>query len=164
MTITRRQAIGTFAGAAVASGFAGRASAQSADLSFWTWRQEDRTQYAQLWGDFTKENPGIKVGFQGYEPQSYGTVLSTALAAGKGPDVIHVRAYGGTEQFAKAGYRKRRSAPPRFAPTTRSTPSPSPPRRSACSSTARSSTASASRFPKPGTSSSRRPRPPRTRG
>jgi raffinose/stachyose/melibiose transport system substrate-binding protein len=31
-------------------------------------------------------------------------VLSTALAAGKGPDVVRVRAYGGTEQFAKAGY------------------------------------------------------------
>ena len=42
--------------------------------------------------------------FQGYENQTYGTVLSTALAAGKGPDVIHVKPYGGTEQFAKSGY------------------------------------------------------------
>lgn len=31
-------------------------------------------------------------------------MLSTALAAGKGGDVIHTRAYGGLEQFAKAGY------------------------------------------------------------
>jgi raffinose/stachyose/melibiose transport system substrate-binding protein len=179
MTITRRQAIHTLAGAAAASGFgAGRAAAQSADLSFWTWRQEDRTQYAQLWGDFAKENPGIKVGFQGYEPQSYGTVLSTALAAGKGPDVIHVRAYGGTEQFAKAGYLLplTRDLVPELAnipdaalrstslrADNRSTPSPSPPRRSASSSTARSSTAWGCRCRKPGTSSSRRPRPPRTR-
>jgi raffinose/stachyose/melibiose transport system substrate-binding protein len=108
MTITRRRAMQAFAlaGTAAAAGRLGTATAQAlaADLTFWTWRQEDRTQYAQLFGDFSKKEPGIKVAFQGYEPQSYGTVLSTALAAGKGPDVIHIRAYGGTEQFAKAGY------------------------------------------------------------
>ena len=81
------------------------AMAQSGtELTFWTWRQEDRSQYTQLFNEFTKKYPDIKVTFQGYENQSYGTVLSTALAAGKGPDVIHIKPYGGTEQFAKAGY------------------------------------------------------------
>jgi raffinose/stachyose/melibiose transport system substrate-binding protein len=74
------------------------------ELSFWTWRQEDRSQYATLFGEFTQANPGISVAFQAFEAQNYPTALSTALAAGKGPDIIHIRAYGGTEQFAKAGY------------------------------------------------------------
>jgi raffinose/stachyose/melibiose transport system substrate-binding protein len=53
---------------------------------------------------FTRDNSGICFAFQGFEPQNYGTALSTALAAGRGPDVIHIRAYGGLEQFSKAGY------------------------------------------------------------
>ena len=36
--------------------------------------------------------------------QNYQTVLSTALAAGKGPDIVHVRAYGNLETVASPGY------------------------------------------------------------
>jgi len=79
-------------------------TAQAGDLTFWTWRQEDRTQYAQLFADFNKIHPDVRIKYEAFEPQTYGTVLSTALAAGKGPDVIHVRAYGGLEQFSRAGY------------------------------------------------------------
>jgi raffinose/stachyose/melibiose transport system substrate-binding protein len=108
-TINRRQMIKSLALAGTASSLgalvAGRARAQAqTEVTFWTWRQEDRTQYNQLFNEFTKKNPDIKVVFQGYENQTYGTVLSTALAAGKGPDVVHVKPYGGTEQFAKSGY------------------------------------------------------------
>lgn len=105
--MNRRQVVKSLAlaGTAAAGGLkAGAALAQSTELSFWTWRQEDRAQYAQLFADFIRKNPGITIAFQGYEAQTYSTVISTALAAGKGPDVIHVRAYGGTEQFAKSGY------------------------------------------------------------
>src|SRR3954468_18282701 len=108
-TINRRSLVKSIAppGAAGAVGAStiGRAFAQAqTEITFWTWRQEDRSQYAQLFNEFTKKNPDVKVVFQGYENQTYGTVLSTALAAGKGPDVIHVKPYGGTEQFAKSGY------------------------------------------------------------
>ncbi len=103
--ISRRTALGTLAGATAAAGFARHASAQTpTELRFWTWRQEDRTQYGELFGAFTQANPNIRIAFQGFEAQNYGTALSTALAAGTGPDVIHIRAYGGTEQFARAGY------------------------------------------------------------
>src|SRR3954453_10445951 len=103
-TLVRSIALAGTAGALGASTF-GRAFAQAqTEITFWTWRQEDRSQYTQLFSEFTKKNPDIKVVFQGYENQTYGTVLSTALAAGKGPDVIHVKPYGGTEQFAKSGY------------------------------------------------------------
>jgi raffinose/stachyose/melibiose transport system substrate-binding protein len=106
LQMTRRKALaGIATGASLAMpGLHGRAQAQATELMFWTWRQEDRTQYATLFGEFTQANPDIRIAFQGFEPQNYGTALSTALAAGKGPDVVHVRAYGGTEQFAKAGY------------------------------------------------------------
>jgi raffinose/stachyose/melibiose transport system substrate-binding protein len=108
-TINRRSLVKSIAltGAAGAVGAStiGRAFAQAqTEITFWTWRQEDRSQYTQLFNEFTKKNPDVKVVFQGYENQTYGTVLSTALAAGKGPDVIHVKPYGGTEQFAKSGY------------------------------------------------------------
>jgi raffinose/stachyose/melibiose transport system substrate-binding protein len=111
--LTRRTALKTLAGASAIAGVNAlaapalmtSASAQAAtELSFWTWRQEDRTQYATLFGEFSAANPNIRMAFQGFEPQNYGTALSTALAAGRGPDVIHIRAYGGTEQFARAGY------------------------------------------------------------
>lgn len=105
--ITRRGALagGTALAGAAAIGLApGAAHAQATELTFWTWRQEDRTQYAELFKDFLAANSGVTIKYEAFEPQNYGTVLSTALAAGKGPDVIHIRAYGGTEQFAKAGY------------------------------------------------------------
>ena len=105
-TMTRRRALTTVAGAGVATGLIGQraAQAQASELTFWTWRQEDRGQYAELFKDFYAKNPGITIKYEAFEPQNYGTVLSTALAAGTGPDVIHIRAYGGTEQFAKSGY------------------------------------------------------------
>lgn len=82
----------------------GAMPAVAGDLVFWTWRQEDRSQYAQLFADFNRTNPDVRIRFEAFEPQNYQTVLSTALAAGRGPDVIHIRAYGGTEQFAAANY------------------------------------------------------------
>ena len=42
--------------------------------------------------------------FEAFSTETYATTLSTALAAGRGGDVLHTRAYGGLEQFAKAGY------------------------------------------------------------
>ena len=80
------------------------AAAQAGDVTFWTWRQEDKAAYTELFADFTKANPDVTVKFEAFAVESYATTLSTALAAGRGPDVIHTRAYGGLEQFAKAGY------------------------------------------------------------
>lgn len=105
--ISRRGALqtGVAAGALATFGLpAMHAQAQATELTFWTWRQEDRAQYAELFKPFLAKNPGVSIKYEAFEPQNYGTALSTALAAGTGPDVIHIRAYGGTEQFAKAGY------------------------------------------------------------
>ena len=98
--IGRRMLAATLAAGAML----GIAQAQAGEVTFWTWRQEDRAAYTELFADFMKANPGITVKFESFAVEQYATVLSTALAAGKGGDVIHTRAYGGLEQFAKAGY------------------------------------------------------------
>jgi raffinose/stachyose/melibiose transport system substrate-binding protein len=79
-------------------------TAHASEVTFWTWRQEDKAAYAELFADFTRKNPAITVKFEAFPVASYATTLSTALSGGKGPDVIHTRAYGGLEQYAKAGY------------------------------------------------------------
>ncbi|MGN7292700.1 extracellular solute-binding protein [Rhizobium sp. SAFR-030] len=76
----------------------------AADLTFWTWRQEDKAQYEKFFKDFEAENPGTTIRFEAFEATSYNTVLSTALAGGKGPDLMMTRTYGGIESLAGAGY------------------------------------------------------------
>ena len=78
--------------------------AQAADLTFWSWRQEDKAAYEAIIADFEAAHPGTTVTFEAFEAQTYQTVLSTALAAGGGPDIIHVRAYGNLETVAAPGY------------------------------------------------------------
>lgn len=80
------------------------APAYAGELVFWSWRQEDKAAYQELLKDFTKANPDVTVKFEAFEPTNYQTILSTALAGGKGPDVIQVRAYGNLEAMAKPGY------------------------------------------------------------
>ncbi len=90
--------------AACFSVVAGTGVAQAGDITFWTWRQEDRAAYTELFRDFTRANPGINVKFEAFPAETYNTILSTALAGGRGADVVQARAYGGLEQVAKAGY------------------------------------------------------------
>jgi raffinose/stachyose/melibiose transport system substrate-binding protein len=80
------------------------APAFAQDLTFWSWRQEDRAAYEQFIDTFEAANPGITVKFETFEAANYNTILSTALAGGTGPDVMMVRAYGGLENVAVAGY------------------------------------------------------------
>jgi raffinose/stachyose/melibiose transport system substrate-binding protein len=74
------------------------------ELSFWSWRQEDKAQYEKFIKAFETNNPGITVKFETFEATNYNTILSTALAGGSGPDVLFARAYGGLENVANAGY------------------------------------------------------------
>lgn len=79
-------------------------SAMAADLTFWSWRQEDKAVYEELIADFKSTHPGTNITYEAFESQNYLTVLSTALAGGTGPDIIHVRAYGSLEGLAAPGY------------------------------------------------------------
>lgn len=74
------------------------------ELTFWSWRQEDKAQYEKFIDAFEAKNPGITVKFEAFEAANYNTILSTALAGGTGPDLIMARAYGGLETIASAGH------------------------------------------------------------
>ncbi len=73
-------------------------------LEFWSWRVEDVAVYESLIERFETQNPDIRVTFNPIVQTEYNTVLSAALQGGGGPDIIHLRAYGGLEQFAQPGY------------------------------------------------------------
>ncbi|MFB9950123.1 extracellular solute-binding protein [Rhizobium puerariae] len=78
--------------------------AMAQELTFWSWRQEDKAQYEKFIDAFEAKNPGITVKFEAFEATNYNTILSTALAGGSGPDVMFARAYGGLETVASGGY------------------------------------------------------------
>jgi len=80
------------------------AAQQEIELTFWSWRTEDVEQYNRFIRVFEERNPGIKVRFIPYLNTEYNTILSTTLQGGGGPDLIHLRAYGGAEVLANAGY------------------------------------------------------------
>jgi raffinose/stachyose/melibiose transport system substrate-binding protein len=89
----------------VASFYPQTASSQGpVNLTFWSWRVEDKEAYDRIIRVFEQRNPGIKVEFVPFRATEYNTILSTALTAGKGPDIIHLRAYGGLETFTAPGY------------------------------------------------------------
>jgi len=82
--------------------FAAAALAQTT-LSFWSWRTEDVAAYEKFIAAFHAENPDVDVVFTPYLNTEYNTIVSTALQGGGGPDIVHLRAYGGMEPLAQAG-------------------------------------------------------------
>ncbi len=80
------------------------APAFAQEITFWSWRQEDRDEYEAIIADFEAQNPGIDVVFEAIEATTYNTILSTALAAENAPDAMMVRAYGSFEAVANGGY------------------------------------------------------------
>lgn len=73
-------------------------------LTFWSWRTEDKWAYDRMIRVFEQRNPGIRVEFIPHRQTEYNTILSSALTAGRGPDIIHLRAYGGLETFSAPGF------------------------------------------------------------
>lgn len=80
------------------------AAAEKETLEFWSWRTEDVQVYNELIAMFNKEYPDITVNFTVYKSTEYATVLSAAVKGGNPPDIIHLRAYGGLEDYAAPGY------------------------------------------------------------
>lgn len=89
--------------AAATMAFAGSAVAETV-LDFWSWRQEDVKAYNEIIDEFEKAHPEITVNYTAHEAQNYATILTTALAGGAGPDIIHTRAYGAFESVSSPGY------------------------------------------------------------
>lgn len=72
------------------------------ELSFWSWRPEDTAFWTAQTAKF-QEATGITVKFTPYVATDYNATLATALTAGKGPDVMQIRAYGGMSALSDAG-------------------------------------------------------------
>ena len=72
------------------------------ELTFWSWRPEDKAFYEDQAAIF-KEKTGISVKFTPYVATEYNALLATALTAGSGPDVMQIRAYGGMSALSDAG-------------------------------------------------------------
>ena len=79
----------------------GVAAQQRSALAFWSWREEDRAFYEGMIKKFESQNPGVTIEFQTFKPTDYATALSAAMQAGKGPDIIQLRAYGALQPFAR---------------------------------------------------------------
>lgn len=79
-------------------------SQEPVKLTFWSWRVEDKWAYDKIIQVFEQRTPGIKVEFTPFKQTEYNTILSAALTGGKGPDIIHLRAYGGLETFTAPGF------------------------------------------------------------
>ncbi len=77
------------------------------DLTFWSWRTEDVDAYETFIDAFQEMEPGIDVEFEPFRNTEYNTIVSTALQGGGGPDIVHLRAYGGMEPLAQAGHLER---------------------------------------------------------
>lgn len=94
----------TIAVAAVVVPTVGMQSASAAtELTFWSWRTEDKAFYEGQIAKFEAKNPGIKVKFTPYLNTEYNAIVSTALTAGKGPDLLQLRPYGGMANLTDAG-------------------------------------------------------------
>ena len=72
------------------------------ELSFWSWRPEDTAFWTAQAAKF-KDATGITVKYTPYVATDYNATLATALTAGKGPDVMLIRAYGGMANLSDAG-------------------------------------------------------------
>jgi raffinose/stachyose/melibiose transport system substrate-binding protein len=96
--------LGVASAAAFMVGALSTSATAATDITFWSWRQEDKAAYEKFIAAFNKTNPDINVKFEAFASENYQTIISTALAGGTGPDVIQVRAYGNLESIAKPGY------------------------------------------------------------
>lgn len=107
MKITQRRVRGSVAAALAAAVIAvpvmtALPTQAATELTFWSWRPEDRAFYEAQAANF-RASTGISVKFTPYVATEYNATLATALTAGKGPDVMQIRAYGGMANLSDAG-------------------------------------------------------------
>ncbi len=105
ITYTRLRALVAALLAATTVVLPGVTSASAATaLTFWSWRTEDKAFYESQIKLFEAKNPGITVKFTPYLNTEYNAIVSTALTAGKGPDIVQLRPYGAMANLMDAGY------------------------------------------------------------
>ncbi len=79
-----------------------QSASAATEITFWSWRTEDKAFYEAQMAKFEAKT-GIHVKFTPYLNTEYNAILATALTAGKGPDVMQIRPYGGMANLSDAG-------------------------------------------------------------
>src|SRR5690625_3439226 len=77
---------------------------EEVELTIGSWRTEDVAQYEKVIEKFNEKYPNIKLTFNPTKNTEYNTILNTALQAGEGPDIFHLRPYGAGIELGEAGY------------------------------------------------------------
>ncbi|WP_376747992.1 ABC transporter substrate-binding protein [Lysinibacillus boronitolerans] len=77
---------------------------EEVSLTIGSWRTEDVAKYEKVIALFNEQHPDIHVSFNPTKNTEYNTVLNTALQAGEGPDIFHLRPYAAGLKLAEAGY------------------------------------------------------------
>lgn len=80
------------------------ATEEKVKLTIGSWRTEDVAKYEKVIALFNETNPDIEVEFSPTKNTEYNTVLNTALQAGEGPDIFHLRPYAAGLKLADAGF------------------------------------------------------------
>ena len=88
--------------AIVVPAISSQSASAATEITFWSWRTEDKAFYEAQMEKFEAKT-GIKVKFTPYLNTEYNAILATALTAGKGPDVLQMRPYGGMANLSDAG-------------------------------------------------------------
>lgn len=79
-------------------------SEEKVKLTIGSWRTEDVAKYEKVIALFNESHPEIEVEFSPTKNTEYNTVLNTALQAGEGPDIFHLRPYAAGLKLAEAGF------------------------------------------------------------
>lgn len=79
-------------------------SGDKVKLTIGSWRTEDVAKYEKVIALFNESHPEIEVEFSPTKNTEYNTVLNTALQAGEGPDIFHLRPYAAGLKLAEAGF------------------------------------------------------------
>lgn len=68
------------------------AGAQDAEVLVWTWRAPDEAVWAEVQEALQADVPGLTIKVEVHQATEYATIVSTAMQAGEGPDIITTRA------------------------------------------------------------------------
>lgn len=77
---------------------------EDVELTIGSWRTEDVAKYEKVIEKFNEKHPNIKVTFNPTKNTEYNTILNTALQAGEGPDIFHLRPYASGIELGESGF------------------------------------------------------------
>lgn len=72
-------------------------------LSVWSWRVEDQSAYREIFAEYERTHPGVRIDFRTFRNTEYLARARQALARDGGPDIVQMKSYGQLQEFVDAG-------------------------------------------------------------